>query len=196
MNKIINKFLLTGDRFMPELHLKQPVFTYSACRAFAKPKQKIRESMQSGNLRRLYKNELDKACFAHNPAYSDSKDLTKRTKSDKILKDKAFEIANNPKYDGYQRGLASMIYKFFDIKSNGGCIKNDIKENQQLANELHKPITRKSKRCKVCSSFKGDIWGVDLADMQLISKCNKGIRYVLCVIDIFSKYACKKTKKV
>ena len=68
--------------------------------------------MQSGNLRRLYKNELDKACFAHNAAYSDSKDLTKRTQSDKVLKDKAFEIANNPKYDGYQRGLASMVYKF------------------------------------------------------------------------------------
>ena len=81
-----------------------------------------------------------------------------------------------------------MVCKFFDSKSKGSCIKNEIKENQQLANELHKPIIRKFKNRKVYSSFKGNIWGFDLADMQLISKYNKGIRYLLCVIDLFSKY--------
>ena len=105
----------------------------------------------------------------------------------KFLKDKAFEIVNSPKYDGYQRGLASMIYKFFDKKSTGSSIKS--MSNQQLANELHKPIIRKFKKRQVYSSFKDNILGVDLADMQLISKYNKRIRYLLCVIDLFTKYA-------
>ena len=113
-------------------------------------------------------------------AYVDSKDLANRTLSDKIKRDKAFNIASNPKYDGYQRGLASMVYKFFDKKSGG---------NLELDKELHKPIIRKFNKRKVCSSFKDNIWDVDLANMQLLSKCNKGIRYLLCVIDLFSKYA-------
>ena len=82
-----------------------------------------------------------------------------------------------------------MVYKFFDKKSKGSGIKNDIKENQQLASELHKAIIRKFKKRKVYSSFKDNILGVDLADMQLISKYNKGIRYLLSVLDFFSKYA-------
>ena len=82
-----------------------------------------------------------------------------------------------------------MVYKFFNKKSKGAGIKNKIKENQQLAKELHKPIIRKFKKRKVYSSFKDNIWGVDLADMLLISKYNKGIRYLLCAIDLFSKYA-------
>ena len=139
--------------------------------------------MQTGNTNYIYRNELDKACFQHDAAYSDSKDLAKRTQSDKV-----FEIANNPKYDGYQRGLASIVYKFFDKNSKGADIKNKIKENQQLANELHKPIIRKFKKRKVYSSFKDNIWGADLDDMQLIIKYNKGIRYLLCAIDLFSKY--------
>ena len=120
-------------------------------------------------------------------AYEDFKDLKRRTFSDKVLKDKAFNIAKNPKYDGYERGLASMVYKFFDKKSKGGGIANE--PNYQLANELHKPIIRKFKKRKVYSGFKDNIWGADLADMQLISKFNKGFRFLLCVIDIFSKYA-------
>ena len=82
-----------------------------------------------------------------------------------------------------------MVYEFFDKKSKGSSIKTDIKENQQLANELYKPIIRKFKKRKVYSSFKDNIWGVHLADIQLISKYNKGIRYLLCAIDLFSKYA-------
>ena len=133
-------------------------------------------------------NELDKACFTHDAAYSDSKDPTKRTVADKILKNKAFNIAKDKKYDGYQRRLASMVYKFFDKKSEGGGVKL-IPQNEQLANELHKPIIRKFEKRKVYSTLKDNIWGVDLADMQLLNKYNKGIRFLLCVIDIFSKYA-------
>ena len=82
-----------------------------------------------------------------------------------------------------------MGYKFFDKTSKVSGIKNEIKENQQLANELKKPVIRKFKKRQVYSSFKVNIWGVDLADMQILSKCNKGIRYLLCVIDLFSKHA-------
>ena len=102
---------------MPEMHLNQPGFTYSACGPFTKNKEEIEKFMQTGNTNFIYKNELDKACFQHDMAYGKSKDLIKRTQSDKVLKDKAFKIASDPKYDGYQRGLASMVYKFFDKKS-------------------------------------------------------------------------------
>ena len=131
--------------------------------------------------------------FAHDAAYSDSKDFTKRTVADKILRNRAFNIAKDPKYDGYQRGLASMVYKFFDKKSKGSCTKQVntklTPQNQQLAEELHKPIIRKFEKRKVHAAFKDNIWGADLADMQLLNKYNKGIRFLLCVIDIFSKYA-------
>ena len=105
---------------------------------------------------------------------------------------KAFNIAKNPKYDpkydGYQRGFASMVYKFFDKKSSGSGIKNENISNKELAEKLHKPIIRKVKEIIVHSSFIDNIWGADLADMQLISKFNKEIRFLLCVIDVFSKY--------
>ena len=112
MNNISNKFLLAGDKFMPEMFLRQPQFTYSACGPFTKNKQRIQKFKETGDTNYIYKNELDQACFAHDAAYSDSKDLTKRTVADKILKNKAFNIAKDPKYDWYQRGLASMVYKF------------------------------------------------------------------------------------
>ena len=101
-------------------------------------------------------------------AYGKSKDLVRRTQWDKVLWDKAFKIASDPIYDGYQRGLASMAYKFFDNKSSGSGINNG--SNYQLANELHKPIIKKFKKRKVYSSFKDNIWGADLADMQSLSK--------------------------
>ena len=188
MNNVINKFLLAGDKLMPEMHLRQPQFTYSACGAFTKHKQRIQKFKETGDTNYIYKNELDKACFAHDAAYSNSKDLIKRTAADEILKNKAFDIAKYPKYDGYQRGLASMVYKFFDKKSKGSGAKH-IPQNQQLPEELHKPIIIKFEKRKVYSTFKDNIWGAELADMQLLSKYNKGIRFLLCVIDIFSKYA-------
>ena len=117
MNDIINKFLLAGDKFMPEMHLRQPGFTYSACRPFTKNKERIQKFKQTGDSRYINRNELEKACFQHDMAYGDFKDLTKRTAADKFLRDKAFNIAKDLKYDGYQRGLASLVYKFFDKKT-------------------------------------------------------------------------------
>ena len=93
------------------------------------------------------------------------------------------------KYDGYQRVLASMAYHFVDKKFKGIGVNNEIKQTEQLAEQLQKPLIKKFKRRKLFSSFKDNIWGADLADMQLISKFNKGFRFLLCVIDIVSKYA-------
>ena len=117
MKNAINKFLLAGDKFMLEMHLRQPQFVYSACGRFTRHKERIKEFKRTGDTRYIYRNEFDKACFQHDSAYSDHKDLINRTKSDKVLRDKAYNIASNPEYDGYQRGLASMVYKFFDKKS-------------------------------------------------------------------------------
>ena len=131
MNEIVNKFLMVGNTFIPEMHLKQPGFNYSACGPFTRNKERIEKFMQTGNTDFIYRNELDKACFQHDMAYGKSKDLVKRTQSDKVLRDEAFKIASDPKYDGYQSGLASMIYKFFDKKSRGSGIAN--KPNYELA---------------------------------------------------------------
>ena len=109
MTNVINKFLLAGDKFMPEIPLRQPQFTYSASRPFTKHKRRIQKFKETGDTNYIYKNELYNACFAHDAAYSDSKDLTKRTVADKNFKNGAFNIAKNPKYDWYQRGLASMV---------------------------------------------------------------------------------------
>ena len=147
MNSIINKFLLVGDKLMPEMHLRQPQFTYSACGPFTKHKQRIQKFKETGDTNYIYKNELDKAFFTHDAAYSDGKNLIKRTVADKILKNKAFDIAKDPKYGGYQRGLGSMVYNFFDKKSKGSGAKHLnnklIPQNEQLADELHKPIIHK-----------------------------------------------------
>ena len=145
MNEIVNKFLLAGDKFMPEMYLKQPGFTYSACGPLTKNKERIQKFKETGDTNYIYKNELDKACFQHDMAYGDFKDLARKTVSDKFLRDLAFNIAKNPKYDRYQRGLASMIYTFFDKKATGRCI-NINANNTKLAEKLHKPIIRKLKK--------------------------------------------------
>ena len=155
-NDIINKFLLAGDKFMSEMHLRQPGFIYSACGPFTKNKERIKKFKQTKDARYIYKNELDKACFQHDMAYGDFKDLTKRTDADKVLRDKAFNIAKDPKYDGYERGLASMVYKFFDKKTAGSGVtmlanKSAVKfvsQNEQLAEKLLKAIIRKFKKKK------------------------------------------------
>ena len=100
MNEIVNKFLLAGDKFMPELHLRQPGFTYIACGPYTKNKERINRFEETGNLQYIYQNELDKSCFQHYMAYGDFKDLL-RNVSDKLLPVKAFIIVNNLKYDGY-----------------------------------------------------------------------------------------------
>ena len=124
---------------MPKMHLKQPGFPYSDCGPFTKNKVIIQKFKETGDAKYIYRNELGKACFQHDMAYGDFKALTRRTASNKVLRDKAFNIAKNPKYDGYQRGLASIVYKFFDKKSADSGVSttgnNDIKQNLQLAEE-------------------------------------------------------------
>ena len=142
INEIINKFFLDGDKFMPQMLLKQLGFTYNACGPFTRNKERIQKFKETGGTSYIYKNELGKACFQHDMAYGDFKDLKRRTASDKSLRDKAFNIAKNPNYDGYQRGLASMVCKFFDKKSAGGSFNILLKFNEQLAKELHKPIMK------------------------------------------------------
>ena len=196
MNKensdIINKFLLIGDKFVPEMHLWDPkVKKYSACGPFTRHQKRTDMFMKDGRLTHILKNRLDAACFQHDSAYAKYKDRLNRTKPDTVLKDKALKIATDPRVNGYKRGLASMVYKFFNerIKGSGINLQANSLNNEILAEELHKPIIKNFKRRKVYSSFKDNIWGVDLADMQLISKYNKGIRYLLCAIDLFSRYA-------
>ena len=113
-------------------------------------------------MRYIYRNELDNACFQHDSAYADNKDLINRTKSDKVFRHKAYNIASNPEYDGYQRGLVSMVYKFFDKKSMGSGIVKD--SSLKLADELDKTVIKKFNKRKAYSQFKDNTWGVDLAE--------------------------------
>ena len=109
MNEIVNKFLLVGDKFMREMHKMLIVLVVHLL--------KIKKELETGNTEFIYRNEFDKACFQHDMAYGKTKDLVKGTQSDKVLKDKAFRIASDPKYDGYQRGLSQMVHIVFDKKS-------------------------------------------------------------------------------
>ena len=127
---------------MPEMHLKQPGFTYSTCGPFTKNRERIQKFKETGDTSYICKNEFDKTCFEHDMAYGDFKDLKRGTYSDKVLGDRAFNIAKNPKYGWYQRGLASMVYKFFDKKFMGSGVNIPSELNKQLAKELHKPIIR------------------------------------------------------
>ena len=156
MNNIINKFLLAGDKLMPEMHLRQPQFVYSACGPFTRHKERIKKFKQTADTRYIYRNDLDKACFQHDSAYADHKDLINRTKSDKVLRVKAYNIASNPEYDGYHRGLANMVYKCFDKKSMGSGIKKDTAKSSSLilADELHKTVIKKFNKRKVYHNLK------------------------------------------
>ena len=122
MNEKVNNFLLVGDKFMPEMHLKQARFTYSTDGPFIKNKERNQKFKETEDSRYIYKNEFDKACFQHYMANGYFKDLAKRTASDKVLTDKAFNIAKNLKDEGYHRDLASLVYIFFDTKSAGSGI--------------------------------------------------------------------------
>ena len=180
MNEIVNRILLSRDKFMPEMHLS------------VKKRKKFKEKAK-----KKYKNSRKQeihyifVCFQHHMAYGDFKDLSRRAVSDKLLHDKGFNIAENLKYDGFQSGLAPMVYKFFDKKSSGanisgGAVKIKIMAKQQLAKELNKPIIRKFEKKKVNSSFIDNILAFDTTDMQLIS--NKRICFSLCPVDNFGKY--------
>ena len=161
MNEIVNNFLLAGDKFIE----RQSGFTCSACGPFPKNKEEIRKFKETGDSRYI---------FQHDIAYGGFKDLTRRTVSDKILCDKSFNIAKNPKYVGYQRGLASMIYNFLEKKTfsgssptlpNKSAAKNENMPKKELAEKLHKPIIRKFGKRKVHSPFIDNIWRADFADM-------------------------------
>ena len=155
MNEIVTKFLLA------EMHLKQPGFTYSACVPFTKNKERIQKFKETGDTNYIYNNELDKAYFQYDMAYRDFKDLKRRSASDNVLTDKAFNIAKHPKYDEYQRGLASMVYKFFDKTSAGSGVNMQVEpvqrmyaNNEELAEEIHKPIIRKLKKGQFIQDLK------------------------------------------
>ena len=170
---------------MPEMHLWDPkAKKYSPCGPFTRHQQRIDQFMKDGKIKNIAKNRLDDSCFQHDSACNKCKDSVDRRQSDIVLKSKALKIVEDPKVDGYQRSLAAMVYRFFNERTKRSGI-----ENKQLAEELHKPNIRNFKQRKVYSSFKDNIWGVDLAGMTLISKSNKGIKYLLCVIDLFSGYA-------
>ena len=185
MNEIVNNFLLTGDNFIPELQLRQLGFTYSVCGPFTKHCEKIQIFIETGNLKRVYKKELDKACFAHDAANSDSKNLAKRTASDKIFKDRAYKISRNAKYDGNPRGLANMVYTFF--------IRKQDHQQEKCKWSVSSRITRESSR-NVYARFKNNIWAADLAEMGSLSSFNR-VKYLLSAIDFSAKYAWVKPLK-
>ena len=146
--------------------------------------------METGDTRYIYKNNLDKACFQHDMAYNKYKYLDKRTQSDKNLKDNALKIAVNPRYNEYERGLASMVYKFFfDKKSKGaGLKKHKQLKVMSFINQLLKTLKKGKCILPIKKILPINIWGVDLADMQLINKHKKWIKYLLCAINLYSKY--------
>ena len=138
------------------MYLRQPGSTYSTYGPFTKNKERIKKIKEAGDSRYIYQNELDKACFRfqHDMAYGDFKDLNRRTFADKVLSDKGFNIAKDPIYDGYQRGLASIV----DKRTSRSGIKNENISNKELANELHKAIIRTFNKRKVCLPFIDNIW--------------------------------------
>ena len=175
---------------MAEMHLRQPRFTNITCGPFNKNKERIKQFRETGDSRYIYQNELDKASFQHDMTYGDFKDLNWRTFADKVLRDKTFNIAKDPKFDEYQRGIVSTVCKLFDKKVSGSRIKNENISNKELAEESHKPVIRNFNKRKVHSPFIDNISSANIADMQLMSKFKKGCRFLLGVIDIYSKCTC------
>ena len=148
-----------------------------------KYKQRIQKFEKTGDSQCIYQKKQIKLVLHMIWLMREFKDIARRTASDRILRDKAFNTAKSPKYDGYQRVLASVFYKFFDKKTPGSGIKNNNISNKELSEELHIPIMKKFKKTKVQSRFIDNI-----AHMQLISKFHKEFRFLLCVIDIYGKY--------
>ena len=188
MNEIANNFELAVDQFIPEMLFRQPGFTYSAGGPFSKNKQRIQKFKETGDLRYIYQNELDQACFRHDMVYGDFKDINRRIFADKVLYNKAFNIAEDPNtmdinVDFLQWFINSLIKERL-VK----VLKNENISNKKSGKQLHKPIIRTFNKRKEHSPFIDNIWGADLAEMQLTSKFNKGFRILLFVIDIYSKY--------
>ena len=137
---------------MSWLYLRKPGYPYSACGPFTKHLERIQIFWETSTLKNLHRNKTDKACFDHDAVYSDSIHLAKRTILDKVLKDKAYEFARNPKYHGYHRRFASMVYKIF-VKKTG----SDVSINEDLAGELSKAVIKKIKARTVYARFKDNI---------------------------------------
>ena len=180
-DSIINKFV---NNLPIELHLFDPVVgKYSACGPGTKHKDRIEKYIQTGDTSHIYKNELDKYCFYHDSAYDKYKDVPNRQVADKKLMDGAFKIASDESKSGYERALASMIYKFFDKKIQmGQGVKEEI-----LADELHKQIRHNFTRRRVNVHKPNDILACDLVDM--VDNKDEGYRYILTAQDIFTKFS-------
>ena len=136
MNEIVSKFLLAVYKVMSKIYLTQPGFTYNTCTPFTKNKERMQKFKETGDSRYIYQNDLDKAYFQNDMAYKDFKDISRRKASDKILRDKAFNTAKNRNYDGYQRGLASMVYSFVDKKFYGSGVKSKITSKQLVISKI------------------------------------------------------------
>ena len=154
MNEIVHRFLFAGEKFMSEMYLRQPRFTYSACGQFIQNKELIQKFKETEHSRHIYWNKLGKSYFQYDMAHKDFKDLPWRSVSVKILCDKTFDIAKKLKYDGYQIEVPSLVYEWFDKKHSGAntceiisTIKNETMLNQQLA-ELPIPIIEKIEKRK------------------------------------------------
>ena len=142
------------------MHLTKPEVPGSACVSFTKERERTQKFRETENLKHLYGNKLDRACFPHDAVYSGSKELAKRSILDRVLKDRTYEIARHCNCDG--------VYKFFDKKA---ALWRGV--NEQLAEEFHKPVIKKFKRRKVCARFKGNIWTEDLSEMESLSSKNE-----------------------
>ena len=143
MNEIVNKVLLARGKFIPEMHLRQPGFTYRACGPFTRNKERIQKFKETKDLGYIYQNELNKACFQHDMVYEDFKDLTKKTAFIKYCVLKHLLLLKIQNMMDVNRDLALMVYNFSDKKTSGGAVKNENMSNKELAKELNKPIIRK-----------------------------------------------------
>ena len=175
-----NSKQLVEDNIMLEMHLIPPRLNCSVCQRFSKNKEQIQKFKETGDSRYNYQNELGKPCFQHDMAYRDFKDLPRRTASDKVLRYKLLNIAKCSKCDWYQQGLASITYKSFEKKSSSSGVKSEFISNQELAEEFHQTVVEKIEKRKVHLSFKDNIWGSDLTDMQFLSTINKGSPFFMC----------------
>ena len=187
---------MAGDK----LHwIQVGLFTYSACCEFNKHRERIQKLLRRVYLNHIYKNRLDKTCFAPDAAYSDKNDSGNRTVSDKVLRDRAYEIATNSICDGYERGLASMAYKFLTRRQGLGAIttsKAKARVNEKPAQILYTPVIKKFKRRKDYAKSKDNVWAADLVEMGSQSSFYHGVKYLLCVIDVFTKHAWVKPWKI
>ena len=142
MNEIVNRFLLAGDKFIPEMHLRQPGFTYGACGPFTKNKKRIQKFKEIKDSRYIYQNELDKVSFQHDMTYGDQLLIKYCMIKHLIL----LKIQN-------MMDINMDLLQFFDKKASGGTVENEVMSNKELAEELHKPIIRKLKKEKYTHRF-------------------------------------------